>query len=62
MLGRAIGRRLAQAMRGVRGMATKASDTSPCCPPGSEPYLASDYKPKGEVVELEGGLELYTRG
>jgi len=34
---------------------------SPCCPVGSEPKLASDYKPKGTIVK-HGDLDLYTIG
>ena len=30
-----------------------------CCPPGSLPYLAAEYAPKGTVVQLDGGFELY---
>ena len=37
------------------------SDKGGCCPPGSEPFLAATYKPKGEVIKLDD-LECYVYG
>ena len=39
-------------------------DSTPCCPPGSEPYRpsAADYKPKGDVIELDKDLKCYVSG
>ncbi len=37
------------------------SEKKECCPPGSEPFMAATYKPKGEEVTLDG-LECYVYG
>ena len=37
------------------------SQKAGCCPPGSEPYLAPTYKPRGEIIKLDD-LECYVVG
>jgi dienelactone hydrolase len=39
-----------------------AAGSRPCCPPGSEKYLAADYATTGAVVQDGAGYDIYTSG